>query len=145
MGAPVECVVAYYDEDVDILRNTIQTVKRKIQAYHTTKTIVYAKGPTHAGNREAMHRLRRAVGADEVVALKNVGREGETYLGDLCPGDGFSITWAGQFLASRQRILANKRSTYVNLLEFFHVPKLAEDDPAYATTRKEWIWKEGWW
>ncbi|KAJ9103739.1 hypothetical protein QFC21_002199 [Naganishia friedmannii] len=221
-------VVAYYHEDVAILRNTIQTVKRKIRAYHTTKVIVYAKGPAHTangGDREAMHRLRRDVGADEVVALKNVGREGETYLnhitrhydsltsplgrqtlfiqphlawdwmflprmnnvltdetgfvsfgpylnasctkdggeidshgqshpriaqiyssfhGDLCPADGFSITWAGQFMASRKRIWGNKKSTYANLLEFFHVPKLAEDDAAYATTRKEWIWKEGW-
>ncbi|KAJ9120035.1 hypothetical protein QFC22_002932 [Naganishia vaughanmartiniae] len=227
--ADYDIVIAYYDEDVAILRNTIETVKSEIRAYHTTKVIVYAKGPTYTsggGDREAMHKLRKEVGADEVVALKNVGREGETYLnhitrhydsltsplgrqtlfiqphlawdwlflprmekvltdttgfvsfgpylnasctkdgneidshgqshpriaqiyssfqGDLCPADGFSITWAGQFMASRKRIWGNKKSTYANLLEFFHVPKLAEDDAAYATTRKEWIWKEGWW
>lgn len=76
-------MVAYYDEDVAILRHTIETVKAKIIKYHTTKVIVYAKGPTYTaegGDREAMHKLRREVGADEVVALKNVGREGETYL-----------------------------------------------------------------
>lgn len=47
-------------------------------------------------------------------------------------------------MASRQRILSNKLETYQNLMEFFHVPKLSEDDPAYTSTRKEWIWKEGW-
>ena len=47
-------------------------------------------------------------------------------------------------MASRRRIQLNKLSTYKNLLEFFHVPKLEENDPAYESTRKEWIWKEGW-
>jgi hypothetical protein len=47
-------------------------------------------------------------------------------------------------MASRKRILSNKLETYQNLLEFFHIPKLARDDPAYETTRKEWIWEEGW-
>jgi hypothetical protein len=72
-------VVAYYDEDREILKETIANVKRKTRPHHTSRTIIYAKGPD-AKSRETLDDLRRAVGVDEVVALKNVGREGETYL-----------------------------------------------------------------
>lgn len=72
-------VVAYYDEDKAILKETIASVKRGIRKHHTTRTIVYAKGPD-SHTWKGLDGLRKAVGADEVVALKNVGREGETYL-----------------------------------------------------------------
>jgi hypothetical protein len=71
--------VAYYDEDKATLKETIDSVKKGIQAHHTTRTIIYAKGPD-SRTWEGLDGLRKAVGADEVVALKNVGREGETYL-----------------------------------------------------------------
>ncbi len=48
------------------------------------------------------------------------------------------ITWAGQFLVSRKRILQTSVETYANLLEFFDVPK-------GQSARKDWIWQEGWW
>ena len=71
--------MAYYDEDKAILKETIQSVKSRLQEHHTSRTIIYAKGPD-SHTWEGLDGLRKAVGADEVVALENVGREGETYL-----------------------------------------------------------------
>jgi hypothetical protein len=41
-------------------------------------------------------------------------------------------TWAGQFVASRKRILDNPLRNYQNLIDLFNAP---ED---------HWMWKEGW-
>jgi len=41
-------------------------------------------------------------------------------------------TWAGQFVVSRKRILANSLVSYTNLMDKFHAPP------------EHWIWKEGW-
>ncbi len=48
------------------------------------------------------------------------------------------ITWAGQFLVSRQRIVNTPLATYQNLLDFFDVAK-------GEGAKKGWIWDEGWW
>jgi hypothetical protein len=42
-------------------------------------------------------------------------------------------TWAGQFVVSRKRILANPLRNYQNLIDIFHAGP------------EHWIWKENWW
>jgi hypothetical protein len=72
-------VISYYNEDLETIRNTIEQVKKRLPGQTTSRTIVYAKGPNSA-SRAAMSEFLQKIDADEIVALKNVGREGETYL-----------------------------------------------------------------
>ncbi|KAH8090816.1 hypothetical protein HD553DRAFT_354510, partial [Filobasidium floriforme] len=212
-----DLVISYYNEDLETIQNTIEQVKKRLPSQTTSRTIVYAKGPNSA-SRAAMSEFLQKIDADEIVALKTVGREGETYLQhivrhysstdsplathtiflqphipwpgtafprlesmtantgfmslstyvnascpadgseidvldqvhpriaqiyssfqqDLCPSTGFTITWFGQFVASRQRIHRNPLKAYQNLLDYFDVP-VGEGN------EKEWIWDEGWW
>jgi hypothetical protein len=65
--------VSHYNEDVSILADTIEQVTKRLKG--STRVIIYSKGDRdHAGLEELLDH------ADEVVPLKNVGREGETYL-----------------------------------------------------------------
>jgi hypothetical protein len=66
-------VVSHYSEDVDVLAETIRQISNRLKG--STRVIIYSKGDRdQAGLRELLEH------ADEVVPLKNVGREGETYL-----------------------------------------------------------------
>ena len=66
-------VVSYYAEDMDILGDTIKQITDRLKG--STRVIIYSKGDWDQARLEELLQL-----ADEVVPLKNVGREGETYL-----------------------------------------------------------------
>lgn len=66
-------VVSYYAEDMDILGDTIKQITDRLKG--STRVIIYSKGDWDHARLEELLEL-----ADEVVPLKNVGREGETYL-----------------------------------------------------------------
>ena len=76
-------VISYYNEDLETIQDTIEQVKKRLPSQTTSRTIVYAKGPNSA-SRAAMSEFLKRIDADEIVALKNVGREGETYLVRPC-------------------------------------------------------------
>ena len=66
-------MVAHYNEEISILADTIEQVKKRLSG--RTRIIIYSKGDRdEAGLQELLAH------ADEVVPLKNIGREGETYL-----------------------------------------------------------------
>jgi hypothetical protein len=71
--AKCERVISHYKEDVSILADTIEQVTKRLKG--TTRVIIYSKGDR---NQTGLEELLEH--ADEVVPLKNVGREGETYL-----------------------------------------------------------------
>lgn len=71
--------ISYYEEDTNTLRNTISEVKSRLPRSSSKKVILYCKSDKHSTST-ALHDLARQVGADEGVFLRNVGREGETYL-----------------------------------------------------------------
>lgn len=66
-------MVSHYEEDVNILADTIEQVRKRLTG--STRVIIYSKGDR---NQTGLEELLQH--ADEVVPLKNVGREGETYL-----------------------------------------------------------------
>ncbi len=65
-------MVAYYNEPLDVLRDTVREVKDRLPR-GLKRVIVYYKGDEGAEGE-----LRGI--ADEVIKLENLGREGETYL-----------------------------------------------------------------
>ncbi len=69
-------VVAYFNEDVKILSDTIHQVVKRLPLFSRHRVIVYAKNGDHT--EEALEFLLPI--ADEVTWLENVGREGDTYL-----------------------------------------------------------------
>lgn len=212
--ADFDVVISHYNEDLDLVRHTLDQVRSELPGRPRLNFMIYSKGPeTPAGQR--LHELKREGLVDSIIEVPNWGREGETYLkhivnhystlapqtlflqphiawdwvalprlrsihprdgfvslgpylnatcfpdgnevdtngmrfgrlpqiyasftGDLCPATGFAITYAGQFLVSRQRIHRNPRWRYQSLLEYFDAP--TEGSP------KSWIWGpgEGWW
>jgi hypothetical protein len=66
-------VISHYKEDVSILADTIEQVTKRLKG--TARVIIYSKGDR---NQTGLEELLEH--ADEVVPLKNVGKEGETYL-----------------------------------------------------------------
>jgi hypothetical protein len=69
-------VVSHYNEDVNTLADTIKQITSRLKG--STRVIIYSKGDRdQAGLEELLEH------ADEVVPLKNIGREGETYLVSL--------------------------------------------------------------
>ncbi len=76
--------IAHYSEPRDVLSGTIKDVKSRLPSGSTSRTTVYSKGP-ESKVAEDMKGLMVEVGADAVIALENVGREGETYLVRKCP------------------------------------------------------------
>ncbi|WVQ86296.1 hypothetical protein IAT38_008465 [Cryptococcus sp. DSM 104549] len=73
-----DLVVAHYDEDLQMMRETVEAVLQHIPSSSTRRVIIYSKGDrSNAGLRELLEI------ADEVVAIPNVGREGETYLNHI--------------------------------------------------------------
>lgn len=213
-AADIDVVISHYNEDLDLVRHTLDQLRSELPGRPKLNIMVYSKGPqTPAG--EHLVELKREGLIDSIIEVPNLGREGETYLkhivnhyselapqtlflqphiawdwvalprlrqihprdgfvslgpylnatgtpeggfldtngqtfgripqiyasftGELCPSSGFAITYAGQFLVSRQRIHRNPRWRYQSLLEYFDAP--IEGDP------KSWIWGpgEGWW
>lgn len=67
--------MAYYDEDLDGARETMEYVQQSIPRLGSSRRIIYVKGKLDNDKRAALNKL-----ADDVVILPNVGREGETYL-----------------------------------------------------------------
>lgn len=71
-------VIAHYDEDVNMMRESIESVLQRLPSSKSHRVIIYSKGDRNkAGLRELLEI------SDEVVAIPNVGREGETYLVSL--------------------------------------------------------------
>ncbi len=70
--------ISYYNEPIEGVLDTISNVKRTIPAGATTKVTLYHKGPDTTP--DSLRALMHEIAADEVVAIPNVGREGETYL-----------------------------------------------------------------
>jgi hypothetical protein len=67
--------MAYYDEDMDHAKETLEYINKSIPPSGHTRRIIYVKGKIDSERRAALKGL-----ADEVVDIPNVGREGETYL-----------------------------------------------------------------
>lgn len=68
-------VISHYDEDVNMMRESIESVLQRLPSSKSHRVIIYSKGDRNkAGLRELLEV------SDEVVAIPNVGREGETYL-----------------------------------------------------------------
>lgn len=63
--------MSYYNEPIETLEETLSTVKNKLGS-GSKRVIIYHKSNE---NSDALLRL-----SSEVVPLKNVGREGATYL-----------------------------------------------------------------
>ena len=69
--------MSHYSEDIDTLADTIKQIRDRLKG--SSRVIIYSKGDRgQAGLEELLEH------ADEVVPLKNVGREGETYLVSHC-------------------------------------------------------------
>ena len=69
-------IVAYYNEGIDTVSNTIREVVKRLPLFTRHRVVVYAKNGEKS--EEAVEALLSV--ADEVVWLPNIGREGETYL-----------------------------------------------------------------
>lgn len=71
-------IISHYDEDVNMMRESIESVLQRLPSRKSHRVIIYSKGDRNkAGLRELLEI------SDEVVAIPNVGREGETYLVSL--------------------------------------------------------------
>lgn len=71
-------IISHYDEDVNMMRESIESVLQRLPSRKSHRVIIYSKGDLNkAGLRELLEI------SDEVVAIPNVGREGETYLVSL--------------------------------------------------------------
>lgn len=73
-----DIVIAHYDEDVNMMRESIESILQRLPSSKSHRVIIYSKGDRNkAGLRELLEI------SDEVVAIPNVGREGETYLNHI--------------------------------------------------------------
>lgn len=71
-------IISHYDEDVNMMKESIESVLQRLPSRKSHRVIIYSKGDRNkAGLRELLEI------SDEVVAIPNVGREGETYLVSL--------------------------------------------------------------
>jgi hypothetical protein len=71
--------VSHYDEDVNTLADTIKQITSRLKG--SKRVIIYSKGDRNQTGLEELLQY-----ADEVVPLKNIGREGETYLVSVVVG-----------------------------------------------------------
>jgi hypothetical protein len=71
--------LSHYDEPVEGLADTIRYVQDGLPRMSSSRVTVYSK-KLEGFDRHGLQRLLKETKADEVVALANVGREGETYL-----------------------------------------------------------------
>jgi hypothetical protein len=70
-------VIAYYNEPLDSLHETVKRVTESLPRFASHRVIIYYKGPEERDSEVFMD-LRKV--GNEVVVLDNIGREGETYL-----------------------------------------------------------------
>lgn len=81
-------IISHYDEDVNMMRESIESVLQRLPSRKSHRVIIYSKGDRNkAGLRELLEI------SDEVVAIPNVGREGETYLVSLFFSHTRVLTW----------------------------------------------------
>nr|XP_018261885.1 uncharacterized protein I303_06330 [Kwoniella dejecticola CBS 10117]OBR84043.1 hypothetical protein I303_06330 [Kwoniella dejecticola CBS 10117] len=73
-----DIVVSHYNEDLNIMRESIQSIRSGLPSTRTKRVIIYAKGPQ---DKDGLKELLDM--SDEVVQIPNVGREGETYLSHI--------------------------------------------------------------
>jgi hypothetical protein len=59
--------------------DTIKRVKRTLPRFSSSRTTIYTK-KIERHDTAGLQTLLKEAGVDEVVALDNMGREGETYL-----------------------------------------------------------------
>lgn len=86
-------IIAHYDEDVNMMRESIESVLQRLPSHKSHRVIIYSKGDRNkAGLRELLEI------SDEVVAIPNVGREGETYLVSP-PFFAIRVFWPGTLIA----------------------------------------------
>lgn len=71
--------MSHYDESIDIVRQTIETLRRDIPGHATLNVIIYSKGPS-TENGALLPSLVDDRLVNSIVTLPNLGREGETYL-----------------------------------------------------------------
>ncbi|WRT68769.1 uncharacterized protein IL334_005749 [Kwoniella shivajii] len=77
----VDIVISHFNEDVNIMRESIKSVTSVLDRLSTKKSrrvIIYSKGETDDDTMKEMLDM-----SDEVVKIENVGREGETYLSHI--------------------------------------------------------------
>lgn len=73
--------MSYYNEDINILAETVSTVKQKLSS-GSKRVIIYFKGD-HQSTEGRVRQQELLEIADEVIPLPNIGREGATYLVSL--------------------------------------------------------------
>ena len=71
--------ISLYDEPVPTVIDTIKRVKRTLPRFSSSRTTIYTK-KIERQDTAGLQALLNEAGVDEVVALDNMGREGETYL-----------------------------------------------------------------
>ena len=74
-----DSAISLYDEPVPTVIDTIKRVKRTLPRFSSSRTTIYTK-KIERGDMDGLKVLLKEAGVDEVVALENMGREGETYL-----------------------------------------------------------------
>nr|XP_019045123.1 hypothetical protein I302_07039 [Kwoniella bestiolae CBS 10118]OCF24053.1 hypothetical protein I302_07039 [Kwoniella bestiolae CBS 10118] len=87
-----DIVVSHYNEDVEMMRESIDSVKSRLPHGSSQRVIIYSKGPRDEQGLKELLEM-----SDEVVQLENLGREGETYLPHLA--------WHWVFLPRLERLL----------------------------------------
>lgn len=75
--------IALYNEPVGLVTHTISTVQRYLPFWAKTRVTIYAKDIA-PDDYNGLNKMLVESGADEVVSLPNLGREGETYLVSRC-------------------------------------------------------------
>ncbi|WWC90332.1 uncharacterized protein L201_005265 [Kwoniella dendrophila CBS 6074] len=73
-----DIVVSHYNEDVGMMKDSINGVLHRLPRRKSRRVIIYCKGPPNETSLKALSDI-----SDEVVQLENVGREGETYLSHI--------------------------------------------------------------
>lgn len=75
----MDLVFSYYNEPLSRFSDAVDYVRRQSQlSVQNPRVIVYVKHP-----QVSLTKIAKEVGADEVIRLKNVGREGGTYLAHI--------------------------------------------------------------
>ncbi|KAK6911058.1 hypothetical protein L486_05311 [Kwoniella mangroviensis CBS 10435] len=82
-----DIVVSHYNEDVNMMRETIESVKSRLPHSSSNRVIIYHKGQRDKQGLEELLDM-----SDEVVQLENLGREGETYLSHIVRHYDTSVT-----------------------------------------------------
>ncbi|WWC71206.1 uncharacterized protein I206_105159 [Kwoniella pini CBS 10737] len=73
-----DIVLSHYNEDLNIMRESIESVRSRLPSTHSKRVIIYSKGSVDQDGLQELLDM-----SDEVVQIPNVGREGETYLSHI--------------------------------------------------------------